>query len=72
MRLIEQSDVGLLPSLDDTFGWSALEAMSQGLPVVGTNICALPEIIISDFNGMTIPDQFGRQSPLGRFGDVTG
>lgn len=55
MRLIEGSDVGLLPSLDDTFGWSTLEAMSQGLPVVGTNICALPEIIVSNINGMSIP-----------------
>jgi glycosyltransferase involved in cell wall biosynthesis len=44
LRLMEGSHIGLLPTLADTFGYSLLEAMSRGLPIVGTTIQAGPEI----------------------------
>lgn len=54
LRLMTTCRLGLLPTLDDTFGWSALEAMSRGLPVISTNVCALPEIIRDGHNGCLI------------------
>jgi glycosyltransferase involved in cell wall biosynthesis len=37
-----QSDVLVLPSLVDTFGWVAMEAMSCGLPVIVSENCGVP------------------------------
>jgi glycosyltransferase involved in cell wall biosynthesis len=45
------SSVFVLPSYYETFGLVTLEAMAAGVPVVGTNVGALPDIIKNDFNG---------------------
>lgn len=37
-----QSDVLVLPSLVDTFGWVAMEAMACGLPVIVSDNCGVP------------------------------
>jgi len=42
LDVMARSDIGLLPTLDDTFGWSAVEFMSVGLPVIASNVCAMP------------------------------
>jgi glycosyltransferase involved in cell wall biosynthesis len=44
----------LLPTFADTFGFSAIEAMAQGTPVIGTRICALPEFIRDGNNGILL------------------
>jgi len=46
--------IGLLPTLDDTLGWSVLEAMSVGCAVLTTNVCALPEMVHHGENGCLI------------------
>ena len=48
MNWFAESDLALMPTLDDTFGWSALEPLVVGVPVIGTNVCAMPEIIGED------------------------
>jgi len=44
-ELLSSADIFLLPSQQESFGLSALEAMSCGVPVIGTNIGGLPEVV---------------------------
>ncbi len=44
LRLLRDSHVALLPTYDDTYGFSVLEAQASGTPVITTNVCALEEI----------------------------
>lgn len=48
MELIKTCDVGLLPTYADTYGFSVLEAQACGLPVISTDVRALPEINNTD------------------------
>lgn len=45
----------LLPTFADTFGYSAIESMAEHTPVIGTDICALPEFIEDGTNGFLLP-----------------
>lgn len=53
------SDLLVLPSLRDSYGFVFLEAMSQGLPCVGTDINGMPEMIVPEETGYIVP----RHSP---------
>ncbi len=44
LRIAKQADVGLLPTLGDTFGFSVLEMQACGCPVITTDRQALSEI----------------------------
>ncbi|MCX8961315.1 glycosyltransferase [Erwinia psidii] len=44
MKLLAGSDVGLLPTWQDTYGFSVLEMQASGCPVITTNVRALAEI----------------------------
>ena len=44
LEIIRKSDIGLLPTKDDTYGYSVLEMQASGIPVISTDIMALPEI----------------------------
>lgn len=48
-------DVVTMPSLYEGFGLAAAEAMAAGLPVVGTKIEGLSEIIEDDVTGYLVP-----------------
>jgi len=44
LKILNETHIGLLPTYAETFGYSALESMASGCPVISTNIFALPEI----------------------------
>jgi N-acetyl-alpha-D-glucosaminyl L-malate synthase BshA len=43
--LLAAADLFLLPSQTESFGLSALEALASGVPVIGTKVGGLPEVI---------------------------
>lgn len=47
-------DAFAFPTLDESLGWVSIEAMGLGLPVVCSNIFALPEIVEDGVTGLTI------------------
>ncbi len=52
--LMRQAHFLLLPTFSDTFGYSAIEAMAEGTPVIGTDQAALPEFITDGQNGILL------------------
>ena len=44
IKIYQNADIGLLPTWDDTYGYTVLESQACGCPVISTNIRALPEI----------------------------
>lgn len=58
-ELYRTSSVFIMPSRFEPWGKVFFEAMSFGLPVIGTKCCAMPEFIIDGYNGYTAKcDQF--------------
>src|SRR6185436_2059224 len=50
--LLAGADVFLLPSSSESFGLSALEALASGVPVVGSNVGGLPEVVKQNETGV--------------------
>jgi len=48
----------VLPTRTDSFGYSVLEAMSFGLPVITSNHSALPEMVKNGKNGLLLNTEF--------------
>jgi len=44
LQLMRRSDVGVLPTHADTYGFAVLEFQAAGCPVISTDVRALPEI----------------------------
>jgi glycosyltransferase involved in cell wall biosynthesis len=53
-EILPRTHIYLIPTYAEAFGFAVLEAMAYGIPVVSTNICAMPEIIEDGANGYAI------------------
>jgi glycosyltransferase involved in cell wall biosynthesis len=45
LALMGQAHLQLLPTLDDTFGYSVVEGFSVATPAIVSNVCAMPELV---------------------------
>jgi glycosyltransferase involved in cell wall biosynthesis len=52
---LQQTDIFVLPSFREALGVAMIEAMSYGLPVVGTNAGGLPDLVKNGKNGILVP-----------------
>jgi N-acetyl-alpha-D-glucosaminyl L-malate synthase BshA len=53
--LLAAADLFLLPSEEEAFGLAALEAMSCGVPVIGTAVGGIPEVVEDGKTGFLLP-----------------
>lgn len=53
-ELYNAADVFIFPSIQETFGMTAVEAMACGIPVIAYDVCAMQDIIINGINGYKI------------------
>lgn len=54
-ELIAASDAVVMPSLAESFGFAALEAMSLGRPVVAAATGGIPEVVTDGETGLLVP-----------------
>lgn len=52
VRALKDSTIFCLPSSSEAFGLVIIEAMAAGVPVIGTDMCAIPEVIDNEKNGL--------------------
>jgi glycosyltransferase involved in cell wall biosynthesis len=53
--LLKTVDLLVLPSLNEAFGLVLLEAMAAGVPVIGTSVGGIPEVIHHGKTGLLVP-----------------
>jgi len=54
VKFYQHANIFVLPSLVESFGIVILEAMSFGLPIVATNVGAIPELIQNEVHGLLV------------------
>jgi phosphatidylinositol alpha 1,6-mannosyltransferase len=54
-RWYATADIFVFPCAIETFGNAVLEAFASGLPVVGANQGAVPELVRHGWNGLLVP-----------------
>ncbi len=70
LALLQICDVSVLPTLCDTFGYSVLESLAAGVPVIATKVSALPELLEQGKTGVLLhldTDEMGEWRHLFKF-----
>ena len=55
--MLRGCDLFVLPTHQEALGQSYIEAMAAGLPVIGTNVDGVPELIEHEVNGLLVPSR---------------
>jgi glycosyltransferase involved in cell wall biosynthesis len=55
MQIAAGLDILLSPSVREGFGLTMLEAMAQGIPIIGSTASAIPEVVLDGSTGFTVP-----------------
>jgi glycosyltransferase involved in cell wall biosynthesis len=53
-EVLPETDIYLLPTYYEAFGFAILEAMAYGIPVVASNVFAIPELLTDGHSGLLI------------------
>lgn len=53
-EILPETDIYLLPTYNEAFGFAVLEAMAYGIPVIATNHFAIPEMVRHGVTGFLI------------------
>ncbi|SAL81243.1 glycosyl transferase family 1 [Caballeronia choica] len=54
-NVLRGCDLFVLPTHQEALGQSYIEAMAAGLPVIGTHVDGVPELITQNVNGLLVP-----------------
>lgn len=54
------ADVLAVPSLSESFGIVNLEAMASGIPIVGSDVGGIPDVVVDGKNGIIVPPNDSR------------
>ena len=54
-QLYSSAKIFILPTLKETFGIVLIEAMHYSLPIITTNVAAIPELVTNSKNGFLVP-----------------
>jgi len=55
LRVMDEADLFVLPTLHDTFGYVSLEALAGATPVMAAATCAQPEVVEDGVCGFLLP-----------------
>ena len=61
MRLYSKSSIFVLPSLSEGYGKVLAEALSFGLPIVATNVGAIPEMVDDKINAILVEPENSKE-----------
>jgi len=54
---LSKASIFVFPSIKEGMPFSLLEALSSGLPAIGTNISGVKDLIIHGYNGLLVPSR---------------